>query len=116
MRSRYVAFCRGNIDYLSATHHPFRRKADDRQTMARTIAETEWLSLRVLNAVGNMVEYAAFCEQNGRTGQLYERSMFVQEDGRWYYVTGTVLEPLQTGRNDPCWCGSGKKYKKCHGI
>jgi preprotein translocase subunit SecA len=21
----------------------------------------------------------------------------------------------QTGRNDPCWCGSGKKFKKCHG-
>ena len=21
----------------------------------------------------------------------------------------------QLGRNDPCWCGSGKKYKKCHG-
>jgi preprotein translocase subunit SecA len=20
------------------------------------------------------------------------------------------------GRNDPCWCGSGKKYKKCHGV
>ncbi|PIU99509.1 MAG: hypothetical protein COY22_01195 [Candidatus Tagabacteria bacterium CG_4_10_14_0_2_um_filter_40_13] len=19
------------------------------------------------------------------------------------------------GRNDPCWCGSGKKYKRCHG-
>jgi preprotein translocase subunit SecA len=19
------------------------------------------------------------------------------------------------GRNDPCWCGSGNKYKKCHG-
>ncbi|MCY1690171.1 SEC-C metal-binding domain-containing protein [Exiguobacterium sp. SL14] len=19
------------------------------------------------------------------------------------------------GRNDPCWCGSGKKYKNCHG-
>ncbi|MBA2720262.1 MAG: SEC-C domain-containing protein, partial [Chloroflexi bacterium] len=19
------------------------------------------------------------------------------------------------GRNDPCWCGSGQKYKKCHG-
>lgn len=27
------------------------------------------------------------------------------------------LEPAKTklGRNDPCWCGSGKKYKKCHG-
>ena len=22
-------------------------------------------------------------------------------------------EPVP-GRNDPCWCGSGKKYKKCH--
>jgi len=21
---------------------------------------------------------------------------------------------LQLGRNDPCWCGSGEKYKKCH--
>jgi preprotein translocase subunit SecA len=20
------------------------------------------------------------------------------------------------GRNEPCWCGSGKKYKKCHGA
>jgi len=20
----------------------------------------------------------------------------------------------QLGRNDPCWCGSGKKYKRCH--
>jgi len=22
----------------------------------------------------------------------------------------------QVGRNDPCWCGSGKKFKKCHGA
>jgi preprotein translocase subunit SecA len=22
----------------------------------------------------------------------------------------------KTGRNDPCWCGSGKKFKKCHGA
>src|SRR5450759_802013 len=21
---------------------------------------------------------------------------------------------MKPGRNDPCWCGSGKKYKKCH--
>jgi preprotein translocase subunit SecA len=20
------------------------------------------------------------------------------------------------GRNEPCWCGSGKKFKKCHGA
>ena len=35
---------------------------------------------------------------------------------------GTVVEQRrvdeheQLGRNDPCWCGSGKKYKKCHGA
>jgi preprotein translocase subunit SecA len=23
---------------------------------------------------------------------------------------------LKLGRNDPCWCGSGKKYKRCHGA
>ena len=35
---------------------------------------------------------------------------------------GTVVEQRrvdeheQLGRNDPCWCGSGKKFKKCHGA
>jgi preprotein translocase subunit SecA len=40
---------------------------------------------------------------------------------------GSVATPVATrpkvnseheniGRNDPCWCGSGKKYKKCHGA
>jgi preprotein translocase subunit SecA len=30
----------------------------------------------------------------------------------------TVVKPdhEKIGRNDPCWCGSGKKYKKCHGA
>jgi len=28
-----------------------------------------------------------------------------------------VLDEHETiGRNDPCWCGSGKKFKKCHGA
>jgi preprotein translocase subunit SecA len=28
----------------------------------------------------------------------------------------TVPEQQKVGRNDPCWCGSGKKFKKCHGA
>jgi uncharacterized protein YchJ len=28
--------------------------------------------------------------------------------------TQPVSVPARPGRNDPCWCGSGKKYKKCH--
>jgi preprotein translocase subunit SecA len=32
-------------------------------------------------------------------------------------VETRVLEDEERiGRNDPCWCGSGKKYKKCHGA
>jgi preprotein translocase subunit SecA len=27
-----------------------------------------------------------------------------------------VNEHKDVGRNDPCWCGSGKKFKKCHGA
>jgi Predicted metal-binding protein related to the C-terminal domain of SecA len=29
-------------------------------------------------------------------------------------IVKSELESI--GRNDPCWCGSGKKYKKCHGA
>jgi preprotein translocase subunit SecA len=32
-------------------------------------------------------------------------------------VTTQLTNPHKNvGRNDPCWCGSGKKFKKCHGI
>jgi preprotein translocase subunit SecA len=33
-------------------------------------------------------------------------------------TTGAVVKDDQAkiGRNDPCWCGSGKKYKRCHGA
>jgi preprotein translocase subunit SecA len=37
-------------------------------------------------------------------------------------ATGVATQTVQSspheklGRNDPCWCGSGKKFKKCHGA
>ena len=31
-------------------------------------------------------------------------------------ATVVKAEQEKIGRNDPCWCGSGKKYKKCHGA
>ena len=51
-----------------------------------------------------------------------------QEGGQAYGGEGMEEEALpvveqrvldeahQVGRNDPCWCGSGKKFKKCHGA
>jgi uncharacterized protein len=29
---------------------------------------------------------------------------------------GTIAATAEPGRNEPCHCGSGKKYKKCHGA
>ncbi len=123
MRSRYSAFCQGQIDYLIATHHPSQRKADDRQTLAQTIAGTEWLALRILHSdesqaatgVGT-VEFVAFYQSQGRLGQLHEQSEFIRQHDRWYYQHGIMLAPIRIDRNDPCWCGSGKKSKKCHGA
>jgi hypothetical protein len=31
-------------------------------------------------------------------------------------VAPIVNKAPKLGRNDPCWCGSGKKFKKCHGA
>ena len=39
------------------------------------------------------------------------------EDEPMPHVEQRRVDPgEQIGRNDPCWCGSGKKYKKCHGA
>jgi preprotein translocase subunit SecA len=31
-------------------------------------------------------------------------------------TTVVASEHEKVGRNDPCWCGSGKKFKRCHGA
>jgi len=30
------------------------------------------------------------------------------------FGAGKPMPDMKLGRNDPCWCGSGKKYKRCH--
>jgi len=37
-------------------------------------------------------------------------------DGSGAVRTGYTPSGTRIGRNDPCWCGSGQKYKKCHGA
>lgn len=120
MRSRYTAFFRNNVDYLIATHHPSERRPDVRKTLTASGQETEWLSLRVQESTQSVrgdrgtVTFVAFYRHQGTIGQLRERSNFVREGERWYYFGGTRLEPIDIGRNEPCWCGSGRKLKQCH--
>ena len=122
MRSRYAAFCKGYVDYLIATLHPSKRKPDDRAVLQRTIDRHQWLGLQILDThrggraddVG-YVEFVAY-HSGPAPGQIHDRSRCVKEEGQWFYWGGQHKEPVRTGRNDPCWCGSGKKYKRCHGA
>ncbi|MBD2109177.1 YchJ family protein [Nodosilinea sp. FACHB-13] len=121
MRSRYTAYHQGDIDYLIATHHPTQRYGGQRAAIGQSVATTTWLGLRVIateagqaaNSKG-VVEFIAYYA-DPRPGQVHERSRFVRQKQRWFYLDGDALPPVEPKRSDPCWCGSGQKYKACHG-
>src|SRR5213593_4083965 len=49
-------------------------------------------------------------------GQAQPQRAFGQPTGNGRTAVATAAPPkAKLGRNDPCWCGSGKKYKRCHG-
>ena len=119
MRSRYSAFCTNQVDYLVDTHWPV--EPNSRYSIQNTIDTTHWLGLRVVatqidpeNDRHGEVEFIAFYKENG-IGQLHERSRFKLKDNQWYYLDGQQLPPVKLFRNDRCFCGSTKKFKKCHG-
>ena len=121
MRSRYAAFCTGHVDYLIATHHPSKRQAGERSSLERICRETNWLELEVVDTANGsatdsegVVEFIARYA-GAQVGVLRERSRFVKQNGQWFYLDGLQDDDQPRGRNEPCWCGSGKKFKKCHG-
>ncbi len=116
MRARYSAFALKEVDFLMATLHPSRHQPDELEQLSNSLANTQWLALHVLAAEGSCVEFAAFFRQQNKLGQLHERSRFIFEGERWWYVDGDFLPPIKWERNQTCWCGSEKKYKKCHGL
>ena len=88
MRSRYTAFVRENAEYLQATWHLSERPAELDFDPA-----CKWLGLDVkqfqsTGADAAQVEFVARYRVAGRAVRLHERSRFVREDGRWYYVDG----------------------------
>lgn len=90
MRSRYSAFVLGNGAYLLATWHPSRRP--ERVDFEPGL---KWLGLQVrehkrLDATHAEVEFVARSRLGGRAHRLHERSRFVCEDGRWFYVDGEI--------------------------
>ena len=90
MRSRYSAFVRGDASYLLATWH-----ASTRPASLELEANAQWLGLEVRQQrrTGEdraEVEFVARWRMAGRAVRQHERSRFVREGGRWFYVDGDV--------------------------
>ncbi len=128
MRSRYAAYVRGEIDYLVATHDDSTRDQLDVPAMTAWARDTEWQGLEIVateaggeSDTTGIVEFIARGTTAKRAFAQRERSRFRKIDGAWFYIDGkATAEPVRTpaavGRNEPCPCGSGMKYKRCHGA
>lgn len=139
MRSRYSAFARGNIEYLRKTVTGTAAKEFSEADARKWALESEWMGLQILSTEKGQasdntgsVEFVAKYKQEGHVLEHHEISKFKKDsEGHWMFVDGEshiheegkghgahqqfVREEPKVGRNDPCPCGSGKKFKKCCG-
>lgn len=130
MRARYTAFAtRQTEGFLYETLAEEKRGEFDQAEVDMTARDAEALGLEVRAVTGGgegdeagTVEFVARFRMRGQPIVHHELAAFRRENGRWLYVDGQV-NPKQTprqvvkvGRNDPCPCGSGQKYKKCCGA
>jgi SEC-C motif-containing protein len=117
MRSRYSAYCLGLIDYLVATTLPAQQKLLDVNGIRAWSTQSTWLGLEVKNfeeladQIHATVTFTAKWKDALGEHQHLEKSGFVKVNDRWYFLDPTA--PLNLGRNDPCPCGNGVKFKKC---
>ena len=130
MRARYAAFVTKQVDFLHQSLHPEHRQDHDIAATRRWADTAQWMGLQVVSAQGGegddteaTVEFIATYKENGMVKPHHEISRFAKLDDVWYYVDGRLEVPKtatrgqpKVGRNDPCPCGSGKKYKKCCGA
>jgi SEC-C motif-containing protein len=129
MRSRYSAHAKKKFDYLFETTLPESRQEEDRKETAAWSRKLDWqnLAVRSVEAGGpedekGTVEFVARYRKNGKAFEHHEIAEFVRQEDRWYFKDGQAPQQVQSvrqgpkiGRNDPCPCGSGKKFKKCCG-
>ncbi|MCB9061102.1 MAG: YchJ family protein [Halobacteriovoraceae bacterium] len=128
MRSRYTAFVKGEIDHIKNTFDPNSQNEFDSEETKNWSSKSQWQGLDILNVIDGMekdetgqVEFIARYKISGLEQQHHELSEFKKIDDKWYFIDGKEIKsPFKrsqpkVGRNDPCPCGSGKKFKKCCG-
>lgn len=129
MRARYTSYATGKIDFIEKTHAPESRGDFDRKASEKWAKDSSWNGLAILaikdggpeDSTG-IVNFVAGFTQGGQNYEHREIATFRKEGATWFFVDGKspkpdtiVKEGPDVGRNDPCHCGSGKKFKKCHG-
>ena len=87
-------------------------------TNAEPISKTNLKSISkpITKPNNAIVEFTAYYFENKSMYQLHETSNFSVEDGKWHYHDGLLHDDcgkIKYGRNLPCVCGSGKKFKQC---
>lgn len=129
MRARYSAHAVNEFDFLEESIHSTTREAVDREQMQQWSEAVQWEGMEVHsteaggeNDEEGKVSFTAKYSVNGVEQELREDATFVREEGEWRYLDGDVhghtpyrRENPKVGRNEPCPCGSGKKFKKCCG-
>ena len=121
MRARYSAYASAEIDFLHDSLHPDGRAEFDFESTKSWAEGSTWQGLRILTSkagtvadkVGSVEFTAQYVDDDGKTHLHSERSQFKKVDDQWYFCDGQNINLNKVGRNDPCSCGSGKKYKKC---
>ena len=126
MRSRYSAYATSESQYLLNTTHPSQQKNHKETDIKAWAIANKWQKLEIISKVQGQqednrgkVEFKAYyLDSNGIVQVHHEKSLFIKELQQWYYFSG-VINPKtsnnEPNRNDPCPCGTGKKYKKCCG-
>jgi SEC-C motif-containing protein len=129
MRARYSAFVKADIDYLYKTVSPDQQKDFNIEETKDWAQNSEWKGLEIVETIEGgpddekgTVEFIASFRQKKKDITHHELASFEKIEGKWIFMDGVVPKPKQViretpkiGRNDPCTCGSGLKYKKCCG-
>lgn len=126
MRARYTAYTTNDIDFIVNTTHADHREDMDIEEITNWSKKSTWKGLEIIDeqegdedSEWGMVEFKAKFKLADQDLTHHEKSDFEKIDGEWFFVDGTPVVSPQTrtspkiGRNDPCACGSGKKFKKC---
>jgi len=118
MRSRYCAYTLGLIDYLIVTTLPAQQPRLEVAQMRAWSEQSRWLGLEVEKvndgAGGNRAQVtftAHWADPDGSRQSHRECSDFKWLGERWYFVDPN--HTIKAGRNEPCPCGSGRKFKQC---